>query len=149
MHCRCQIQLNKDGGISRDWFIRFLFLISRSREMVMIVVALKVKVMNHLGRLGVFHHRKANRGMCQRTNSDLLESPCLPAVQERSVDSEQIRSLEERRDSVTDGGEDRLEVRAEDEDQTSQFDRIGNENADHDNESVLQLALPRQVCLLC
>jgi hypothetical protein len=91
--------------MSRDWFIRLLFPISRGRETVMIVIVLKVKVMNHLGRLGAFHHRKGNRGIYQRTNSDLLESPCLPAVQEGSVDSEQIRLLEKRRDSVTDGGE--------------------------------------------
>jgi hypothetical protein len=82
-------------------------------------------------------------------NSDLLESPCLLAVQEGSADSEWIRPLEERRDSVADGGEDRLEVSAEDEDHTRQFDRIGDENADHYHETVLQLALPRQVCLLC
>lgn len=66
-----------------------------------------------------------------------------------SADSEWIGSLEGRGDSVADGGEDRLEVSAEDEDHTSQFDRIGDENADHDHETVLQLALPRQVCLLC
>jgi hypothetical protein len=135
--------------MSRDWFIRLLFPISRGRETVMIVIVLKVKVMNHLGRLGAFHHRKGNRGIYQRTNSDLLESPCLFAVQEGPVGSERIKSLEERGDYVADGGEDRLEVRAEDEDHTSQFDRIGNENADHDHETALQLALPRQVCLLC
>lgn len=70
------------------------------------------------------------------------------AVQEGPIDGKEIVSFEEGGYAVADGCENWLEMSGEDEDHTCQLDGISDQNTNHNYETVLQLAFPRNICSL-